>query len=98
MRVKPPDFAFFRRRTQQSRAVYPLQCFLQLATGSPSQSGTLPLFTKNVGQTTVLLLRDVADTLTPGQLTCPPDTLETLEILPLYLSITNVSLPFIKCR
>ena len=33
MRVKPPDFAFFRRKKTQSRAFYPLQCSLQLATG-----------------------------------------------------------------
>ena len=43
MRVKPPDFELFHRKTQ-SRAVYPLQCSLQLATGSPSQSGTVHLF------------------------------------------------------
>ena len=43
MRVKPPDLAFFRRKTQQSRAVYLLQCSLQLANRSPTQSGMLHL-------------------------------------------------------
>ena len=36
MRVKPPDLAFFRKKTQQSRAVYLLQCSLyQIAVAEP---------------------------------------------------------------